>query len=127
MKNIVVDFEKKVITVTNNFAKRAGVAGTPEYHTLVGVMRDFPDYTLRVKRTPSHHTSSLYNKLTYEYMEYYISTHDNAEDRMAEYKEMRLNLECHSMYYAHIKKWFLSVYPQIDDFTPEDFQRKRAA
>lgn len=29
MKNIVVDFEAKVITVTSNFAKRAGVAGTP--------------------------------------------------------------------------------------------------
>ena len=40
---------------------------------------------------------------------------------MAEYKEIRLRAACHSMKYGHIKKWFLATYPQIDDFTPEQF------
>jgi hypothetical protein len=59
-------------------------------------------------------------------MEYYISTHPNATARMAEFREMRLRAECHSMRYNHIKKWFLSVYSQIDDFTPEDFEKEQS-
>lgn len=117
MKNIVVDFEAKVITVTNNFAKRAGVAGTPEYHTLVGVMRDFPDYALRVKRTPSHHTSSPYSRLTYADMEEYINR--NVEESQRAEKLLELQYHKAILGFARTKALFLKEF-----MPPEEVERK---
>jgi hypothetical protein len=54
-------------------------------------------------------------------MEHYIATHAHADERMAEYKETRLRAECHAMRYGFVKKWFLAAYPQIDDYTPQQF------
>jgi hypothetical protein len=107
MKNIVVNFESKTIELTKNFSKRAGVAGTPEYHTLVGVMRDFPDYTLRVKRTPSHHTPSPYSRLTYEDMEAMIMRCEDAD--MREELLTRFNTIKLSGKYFEVKQWFIQT------------------
>ena len=85
----------------------------------------YSDYTIiirEIKKTPKE----SYKGLTYAYMEYYITTHENAEARMAEYNEIRLRAECHDMKYGNIKKWFLSAYPKIDDFTPQDFETQKA-
>ena len=115
MKNIVVDFEAKVITVTNNFAKRAGVAGTPEYHTLVVVMRDFPDYALRVKRTHSHHTPSPYSKLTYADMEARIMRCEDDHKREAWLDEF--NRKKYTVLFAQTKSWFIkNVLTEMPDF-----------
>jgi hypothetical protein len=43
---------------------------------------------------------------------------------MAEFDEMRLRAKCHTISYAKVKKWFLEAYPDIDDFTPEDYQKE---
>jgi hypothetical protein len=51
-------------------------------------------------------------------MEHYILTHDKSGEVMKIYQEMRLRALCHSIRYAHIKKWFLEFYPEIDDFSP---------
>lgn len=120
---IKVDFSKRVIVVSRPFSLRAGCPSSAEYFQLAEVQRSFPDYKI-VVRTIKKGNNEHYKGLTYAYMEYYISTHADAELRMEEYKEMRLRAACHSMKYAHIKKWFLDVYPQIDDFTPEDYRRK---
>jgi hypothetical protein len=45
---------------------------------------------------------------------------------MEMYQEMRLRALCHSIRYAHIKKWFLEIYPEIDDFTPQ-YRRNEVA
>ena len=107
MKNIVVDFEEKVITVTSNFAKRAGVVGSPEYHTLVEVMRDFPDYALRVKRTHSHYKPSPYSRLTYEDMEAMIMRCEDAD--MREELLTRFNTLKLSGKYFEVKQWFIQT------------------
>lgn len=115
MKNIVVDFEAKVITVTSNFAKRAGVAGTPEYHTLVGVMRDFPDYALRVKRTHSHYKPSPYSRLTYADMEATIMRCEDDHKREAWLDEF--NRKKYTVLFAQTKSWFIkNVLTEMPDF-----------
>ena len=120
---IKVNFEDGTIVVSRPFAIRAADPVSPEYRRLTNVQESYPEYKI-VVRTIRKANNEHYKGLTYSYMEYYISTHENAEARMSEYNEMRLRAECHSMKYGHIKKWFLSAYPQIDDFTPEDFQKK---
>ena len=49
-------------------------------------------------------------------MENYIATHANAARIMEEYKELRLQAECHSIRYPNIKKWFLAMYPEVAQF-----------
>ena len=120
---IKINFEKKTIVVSRPFAIRAASPTSKEYRQLTDVQMAYPAYQISV-RTIQQPKTDHHKGLTYSYMEYYISTHENADERMAEYKEIRLRAECHSMKYANIRKWFLSVYPQIDDFTPDDFKNK---
>ncbi|MBQ8003671.1 MAG: hypothetical protein IJ299_01055 [Oscillospiraceae bacterium] len=117
---IKVNFEKKKIVVSRPFAIRAASPNSKEYRQLTDVQMAYPEYQISVRtiQQPQH---DRHKGLTYSYMEYYISTHDNSSKRMAEYNEIRLRAECHSMKYANIRKWFLSAYPQIDDFTPEQY------
>ena len=122
---ISVKFDKRIIVVNRLFAIRAANPKSSEYRRLTDVQKSYPQYEIEI-RTINQPQIDRHKGLTYEYMEYYISTHENAEARMAEYQEKRLRAECHSMKYGHIKKWFLSTYPQIDDFTPEDFANKKA-
>ena len=123
---IKIDFDNRQIMVSRPFAIRAANPAFAEYRQLTDIQIAYPDYTIKV-RTIAKANNDHHKGLTYSYMEYYISTHKNADERMAEYNEMRLRAECHSMKYGHIKKWFLSAYPQIDDFTPEDFQKEQCA
>ena len=108
MKNIVIDFEAKVITITSNFSKRADVVGTLEYHELVVVMKDFPEYTLRVQRAPiRHYTPSPYSRLTYEDMEAMIMRCEDAD--MREELLTRFNTLKLSGKYFEVKRWFIQT------------------
>ena len=121
---IRIDHLNSKIFISKSFAKASMNATSSEYRDLLKVMQCHPDYEIDrrvIKKRPNKET---YPGLTYAYMEYYIEIHDNAELRMAEYKEMRLRAACHEVKYPHIKQWFLGAYPQIDDFTPEDYKNK---
>lgn len=117
MKNITVDFEKNTITVTTNFAKRAGVVGSPEYHTLVEVKREFPDYAIRVKSVPSHYTPSPYSKLTYADMEEYIK--QNVDESQCHQKLLELRYHKELLGFARAKALFIQEYMK-----PEEHGRK---
>lgn len=122
---IKVKHENKNIVISRPYSIRAAIPNTKEYKLLAEIKSVYSDYAIvirEIKKTPKE----SYKGLTYSYMEYYITTHENAEARMAEYNEIRLRAECHDMKYGNIKKWFLSAYPKIDDFTPQDFETQKA-
>jgi hypothetical protein len=50
-------------------------------------------------------------------MDNYIATHDESGEIKKIYNELRLRAQCHSIRYAHIKKWFLQTFPEINDFS----------
>ena len=121
---IKVNYAERTIIVSRPFAIRAANPKSSEYHQLTDVQTAYPEYDI-VIRTIKQPQIDRHKGLTYSYMEYYITTHENAEARMAEYNEIRLRADCHDMKYGNIKKWFLSAYPKIDDFTPQDFKREQ--
>ncbi len=121
---IKFDFDNKHLIINRQFGARAAIFGSKEYNILTKIKQNYSDYEI-VLRDFKKSEFEHYKGLTYAYMEYYISTHDDAEKRMEEYKEIRLRAECHSMKYGKIKKWFLLTYPQIDDFTPEAFKQMK--
>ena len=59
-------------------------------------------------------------------MREYISRHPHAKERSEELEEMILRAKCHLEKYGNVKKWFLAAYPDISDFTPAEFEEKRA-
>lgn len=115
---IRLDHLNKNILITTAFARASMNPDNQEYKKLVEIRMLHPDYSV-VKRTiKKNPEKESYRGLTYAYMEHYILTHDKSGEVMKVYQEMRLRALCHSIRYAHIKKWFLEFYPEIDDFSP---------
>ena len=109
-------FEKNIY-LSNAFAKAARDITSEEYKTFLAVTTAHPDYKIvkyEIKKNPNKES---YCGLTYAYMDNYIATHDESGEIKKIYNELRLRAQCHSIRYAHIKKWFLETFPEIDDFS----------
>ena len=85
--------------------------------TLSDVKSTYGEYSIIQREIRKNPQKESYRGLTYAYMEHYILTHDKSGEIMKIYEELRLRALCHSIRYAHIKKWFLEIYPEIDDFS----------
>ncbi|MBE6913518.1 MAG: hypothetical protein E7472_01085 [Ruminococcaceae bacterium] len=122
MKNTLkINHIDRTITMDRTFAKNAENTRSEEYAHLQSVRRDYPTYTVVRRQIKKNPNKESWKGLTYEYMENYISTHEEGEARIAvlkEFAEKRLISECHSEChrYPTIKKWFLEKYPEIAEF-----------
>jgi hypothetical protein len=114
---IRVDHINKNILISKVFARASMVIESEEYKKLCAVRSDYPEYSIIQREIRKNPQKESYRGLTYAYMEHYILTHDKSGEVMKLYEEMRLRALCHSIRYAHIKKWFLEIYPEIDDFS----------
>lgn len=115
--NIVLDFEKKTITVTKEFYKKAREYESPEYNSMMRVCREYADYALIVYSIKKKEDKESYRGLTYQYMEEYIRAHNNADTNMAIFNELKFQAKCHSIRFPVIKKWFLDTYPELVEFS----------
>ena len=122
--SIRINRNARTIEVTKTFDKAASRFGTREYEALQQVRKDYPSFTIVVKsvRTKVDHFAGL----TYDFMEKYITSHDNADERMATFMDLRAKSEeaqafgYGSLSYGEIKAWFFRNYPEI-----EAFQKRR--
>ncbi len=121
---IRIDRDNEIILVSKPFLNKANVFGTKEYRTLEEVRAAYPNYEVSARSINSTGNNQPHQRVSYAYMEKYIQCHENAEKRMAEYREMRLRAECQMATFMDVKKWFVACYPEIDDFTPEDFKNE---
>ncbi len=88
------------------------------------VRKDYPDFAVVVKtiRNKADH----FKGLTYDFMEKYIASHDNADALMAEFNDLRATSDeavafgAEALSYGEIKAWFFKNYPEI-----EAFQKRR--
>ena len=126
MKNaLYIDFANDKIVMTTTFAKKCQNTASAEYAQLQSVRRDYPTFAVTTRQIKSNPNKETYAGLTYEYMRDYIILHSNPEDELAavaEFDELILVSKCHSksQRYPVIKKWFLTKYPQADDFSIAD-------
>lgn len=125
MKNLTVCAASRTIEVSKSFNNRASQYGTPEYNNLQNVRRDYPGFEVVVvaarKATKSNKPS--YKGLTYDYMEKYISKHDDEKNStMNEYMNLRAMTDeaeeacAEALSYQEIKVWFLDKFPEIASF-----------
>lgn len=122
---IRIDRSNAKIKVSKAFLKRANLYGTSESITLEKVRAAYPEFEVIGRSITKSNTKRPYLRVSYAYMERYIANHEKAEERMKEYQEMRFRSECHEVPFSEVKKWFIACYPEIDDFTPEDFKKER--
>ncbi len=115
-----INDKKYTIEITKTFAQKASRVGTPEYHELLEVRRNFPKYKVVIQKAAS---KDSYKGLTYAYMEKYIKAHDDETGSlMAEFKELRGKDDdgeeamAESLSYGEIKMWFLAAFPEVKKF-----------
>ena len=114
---IRIDHLNKNILISAAFAKAAMNIQGEEYKTLVEVRSLHHDYNVIKREIKKNPEKESYRGLTYEYIEQYILNHDLNGDILKYYEELKQRAACHSIRYAHIKKWFLETFPEINDFS----------
>ena len=125
MKNYLkVDDQNRRLIMDRMFDKNRRIVGSDEYDLLQRAKADYKGYTLVLRHIKTNPEKQVYKNLTYAYMREYITRHNNNIVRLKEFEEMMLRSKCHAIKYPHVKEWFLAAYPEIDDFTPEDFKRE---
>ncbi len=120
MTNIKINRKNNTIEITKAFNKMASIYGSDEYIMLREAKLDNPGFRVIVKSTKQKKETN--KGLTYEYMEKYISKHDEDGTIMAEYEMLRgLTPEAEealtdSFSYNDMKEWFFIQFPEIAEF-----------
>ena len=89
--SVRINRTNRIIEITKRFDKAACRYGSDEYNALQQVRRDYPNYPVVVKATKTK--ADHFKGLTYDFMEKYIASHDNADERMAEFNDLRATSE----------------------------------
>lgn len=111
------NLEMKKIVMTKTEAKAAGNPATPEYATLLELMKNFPTFPIEIMKATKK--VDRFKGLNYEYMENYIKIHK--EDLLETFYELRgldkdgkkVGLAAAATY-GEIKMWFLTQFPEIE-------------
>lgn len=105
-----INFASKTIEITKTFANKASRFGSEEYRTLRTAIHDLPDFQVVVKTAKSPRRTYM-KGLTYEFMEQYISMHNEDGSIMQDFLCLRQGCS-----YNEIKKWFFAKFPEINNF-----------
>jgi hypothetical protein len=123
MKNTLkVNHIERTIVMDRTFAKFAENTRSEEYAHLQQVRKDYPAYTVTLRKIKTNPNKERYAGLTYDYMKKYIvrNVKDMKERHgiLLELDDMIFISECHSKgkRYPTIKKWFLNTFPEVKEF-----------
>lgn len=101
------------IVMDSVFAKNSSRYGTQEYNILQEVKAFYPKYHIVRKTIKRNPKKEAFKGLTYTYMEEYMDRYNVSAEIRQEYNNMRFNVQCHSIRYPYIKKWFLKTFPEV--------------
>ena len=105
-----INFSSKTIEVTKTFANKASRFGSEEYMMLRTATQDLPEFEVVIKAAPVRRRTYM-SGLTYEAMEAYIAMSDEDGSLMRDFQILR-----HGCSYGEIKKWFMTVLPEFNNF-----------
>lgn len=98
-----VNFITRTIELSTKEMRRASVPYSPEYTSLLQIMRDLPAFSIEIK-SPHRYSNNANRGLTYERMEQHI-TH-NKPELLDEFNNLR------KIYgYSRAAKWFRNRFP----------------
>lgn len=110
---MTINYTNKTIEMTKAEEKAASKYGSDMYNDLKAARADFPTFRVVVKATPKKKGS--FKGLTYDFMEQYISEHDETGEIKKEFDLLRGKVDEFTTpaTYGQIKKWFLAKYPAL--------------
>jgi hypothetical protein len=112
--NYRVDFQKKTIVITNDFADRASIdTNSNEYKEMRQLLVDYPTYTVKYRKSMVS-TKETHKDLTYIHMEEYIKMFELDKDTEALEKFETIKdyyKKASSTPFLKLKSWFLANYP----------------
>lgn len=117
-----INYSTKTIEMTKAESKAAGKIGSDAFKELLNLMQQFPNYVIQITARNTAKKSSDFKGLTFSYMEKYIGDHEDADQIMSEYLDLRgmsdsAKAACAgSRSYQEIKVWFLAKFPEIKEF-----------
>ena len=110
MKKMNVNYVAKTIELSENFAKKAGIVGSPSYNELVDVQKAYPTYTVKVQKNKSK-KPTIAKGITVELMRKYVEKH-NSDNFLNEFDSL---VEEKTSYFE-IKAKVLNHYPQCKNY-----------
>ena len=118
---IRLDHFNKRILISKSFEKAAMNPTSDEYKDLLEIQTTHPEYNIQKRNIKANPKKETYAGLTYDYMKRYIvlhTNHEHIEEALAVFEEQLFISNCHrkSQRYPTIKKWFLTSYPEADDY-----------
>ena len=120
-----INYAEHTIVITKKEERAAGKVGTSEYAAFLEVRRNFPDFSITIQEPKKRDT---YKGLTFEYMETYIQKKKAKGEDMSQIEKEFADLTKKSAdfdktaSYGEVKTWFLSKFPEIENF---EAQQKR--
>ncbi|MDL2225866.1 hypothetical protein LJC20_06730, partial [Eubacteriales bacterium OttesenSCG-928-M02] len=111
-KKYKIDYTKKVITITQSYAKQASVFGTMEYEEFKMLRDDHADFKIKLNSVSKKKNS--HKKLTFEKMIAVIRKREDNDNLTLLQKAIDDKVP-----YPAIKKWFLQWYPDYNKINIE--------
>ncbi len=116
MTTITINAKNRTIELSKAFAKAASLFGSEEYNQLQVARRDYPNYRV-VTLKQKGNAKAEFAKLSFDFMDKYIPSHDESGKLMAEYRRLRgLDENRVAEDFQTIKDWFLNVFPEFEQF-----------
>lgn len=116
MKNLfAVNFAENTIVASKTTLKKASIPNSPEYKTLMKLMKQNPTFTIAEKEIKQATGKNTYKGLNTPFIEKYISIQDNAEELNRQYeKASELGK------FPLVRKWFLDTFENFNMTAAKD-------
>ena len=110
MKSLfTVCFEDNTIIATKTTLKKASVPNSPEYKTLMKLMKQNPTFAVVVKKIKKAEGKKDYKGVNNKFIKEYISIKENADELEKQYKK------AYEMgKFVMVRKWFLNTFKNFD-------------
>ena len=112
-----LDFATNTLTINYKFNKALSDYGSPEYNRYKAILEDFPDLIVVVKAGREITTTRRTKRLTYENMENYMGSFQNADALVRRFKLVQKRSKALASPYKYVRDWFGAQFPDYKSST----------
>ena len=120
MKTYKIDFTRRTVTITKEFAAKAAVYNSNEYKMLMDLQNQGFTVVNRTHATPTNRKPMP----TYTQMEHYISCLAEAESYRKQYDAICEEAKSYNNSIAKVRKWFNATFPNYGKLPEFDENNK---
>ena len=117
MKNAIVYVNETTAQVTKAFQKNACIFGTEEFKLWREYKKEFPNAVMFTKSIKKNADQKRRRNKTYENMEAFINTRQDAETLMKEFEAIKQRSKIQKSPYQYVLDWFEAKFEDYDDLT----------